>query len=146
MAVRHRHCLLLAAALMAGIAEIFLPALLANVPFALTQTYPGWVASTAATLAVLSAMAAVLLASLGFSRWPHMPVDPRTLAGAIYYFSESTRLRADLCGRRVALMDEKGREEEFKALGRRFVYVPVEEPGEEVRMMVEVEADDDGNT
>jgi len=41
VAVRQRYGMLLVAALMAGIADIFLPALLANVPFALTQTYRG---------------------------------------------------------------------------------------------------------
>lgn len=143
VAVRQRHGLLLAAALMTGIAEIFLPALLANVPFALTQTYAGWVTSTAASLAVLSAMVAVLLVSLVFSRWPHMPVDPRTLAGAIYYFSESSKLRGDLYGRRVALLDDASRDAEVKALGRRFVYVPVELPGKGFRMAVEVEDDDE---
>jgi len=68
VAVRQRYGMLLVAALMAGIADIFLPALLANVPFALTQTYRGWMASTSASLAVLAVMVVILVASLLFSR------------------------------------------------------------------------------
>ena len=68
VAVRQRYGMLLVAALMAGIADIFLPALLANVPFALTQTCRGWMASTSASLAVLAVMVVILVASLLFSR------------------------------------------------------------------------------
>ncbi|KAK4447973.1 hypothetical protein QBC34DRAFT_408614 [Podospora aff. communis PSN243] len=143
-AFKQRYGLLLVAAVMAGIAEILLPSLLANVPFALTQTYTGWVASTSASLAVLSVMAAVLMGSLLFSRWPHMPVDPRTVAGAIYYFSRSSRMRADLCGSRVALMNETTRNEEVKALGRRYVYELHDgAEGSGPRMLVELEKVDD---
>lgn len=144
VAVQQRHSMLLAAALMAGIADIFLPALLANVPFALTQTYTGWVASTSASLAALAVMAVILIASLLFSRWPHMPVDPRTIAGAIFYFARSEKIRHDLCGRRVALMDENTRKEEVKALSRLYVYEVHGEAEGVGRMRVEVEGNDDG--
>jgi len=73
-----------------------------------------------------------------------MPVDPRTLAGAIFYFVRSEGVREDLCARRVALMDEETREEEVKAMGRMYVYELCGE-GEGVgRMRVEVEGVGDG--
>jgi len=90
---------------MAGIAELLLPALLANVPYALTQTYSGHVGSMAASLAILGAMVIVLVASLVFSRWPHLPADPRTLAGSIYYVARSPRLHVDLHGCELALQN-----------------------------------------
>lgn len=139
VAVRQRHALLLAVALVTGVAEVFLPVLLANVPFALTQSYDGWVANMAASLAVLAVMALVLLASLVFSRWPHMPVDPRTLAGMVYYVERAMQLRADLCGRRLAMMDESRREEVVKGLGRTYFYGPLAGRPGEGRMTIEVD-------
>ena len=141
--VRQRDFHLLAVSIMAGAAELLLPALLANVPFALTQTYAGHVGSTIAALVLLGAMLAVLVASLVFVRWPHLPVDPRTLAGAIYYVVGSRRLRSDLRGRKVALRDRVLRDAVVVAQDRRYVYGPVAEcePGGSARMGVEVDDD-----
>ena len=125
--VRQRDAHLLAVSIMAGAAELLLPALLANVPFALTQTYAGHVGSTIAALILLGAMLVVLVASLVFVRWPHLPVDPRTLAGAIYYVVGSRRLRRDLRGRKLALRDRVLRDAVVVAQDRRYTYGPVAE-------------------
>jgi len=140
-AMKNRDFLLLSASIMAGLAELLLPTLLANIPFALTSTYPGHVGSTAASLSILGLMVAVLGASLIFTRWPHLPVDPRTLAGSIYYVSRSERLQADLRGRRLALHSGKDRDAEVEGLGRRYGYGPEEGQGGERRMAVEVDED-----
>ena len=137
---RQRDFLLFASAVMAGIAELLLPALLANIPYALTQTYDGHVGATAASLAILGIMVILLTASLIFVRWPHLPVDPRTLAGAIYYVSRSERLLADLKGQRLALLDEASCQEYVEGLKRRYMYKPL---GGDGRMAVEVEIEED---
>ncbi len=141
--VRQRDAHLLAVSVMAGAAELLLPALLANVPFALTQTYAGHVGSTIAALVLLGAMLAVLVASLAFVRWPHLPVDPRTLAGAIYYVAGSRRLRRDLRGRKLALRDRALRDALVVAQDRRYVYGPVAGGGSGGSVRMGVEVDDD---
>ena len=109
------------------------------------RLYSGHVGSTAASLAILGLMVAVLVVSLVFSRWPHLPVDPRTLAGSIYYVSRSGRLREDLCGRRLALEGEKSCAAEVEGLNRWYGYGPLgrQEKGDNLktRMAVEVEED-----
>ena len=86
----HRQWLLLLTALMALTGEL-LPAFLANVPYSLTLTWNTHRACTYATLAILGAMVVVLGASMCIS-WPHMPVDPRTVAGMVYYVTASEEL------------------------------------------------------
>jgi len=68
-----------------------MPILLNNVPFRLTQTYATHMACTWMAVAVLSLMWAVVFASF-FVKWPHMPVDPSTIAGAMYYVCDSRML------------------------------------------------------
>lgn len=75
--------LLLVAALMALAGEL-LPAFLANVPYALNLTWDTHCVCTYFSLAILGAMVVVLGASMCVT-WPHMPVDPRTVAGMVYY-------------------------------------------------------------
>ncbi|KAM0270631.1 hypothetical protein ACHAQH_009362 [Verticillium albo-atrum] len=104
-------------ALMAVLSE-FLPILLANVPYNLTQTHltHDICARTSAGLLIL--MAAVVLASL-FIRWPDMPVDPRSVGGAMWYVSES-RWVSGLGG--VTAMDKKERKKRVNELGGRWFY------------------------
>ncbi|KAK4044078.1 hypothetical protein C8A01DRAFT_43014 [Parachaetomium inaequale] len=86
-AVKQRHGFLIVVAFTAILAE-FMPILLSNVPFRVTQT---WTASRACTwmaVGVLSLMWLVVVGSF-FIRWPHMPVDPSTIAGAVYYVCDS---------------------------------------------------------
>ncbi len=136
--VRQRDMLMVAAALMSGVAELLLPAFLVNVGYALTLTYEGHVAATAGSLAVLGAMLVLLLASLAFE-WPDVPVDPRTLAGAIYYVAVSPRLRKDLCGLRLSELPRATRNAKVEKLGRLYGYRPLEH--DPARMAVEVEGD-----
>jgi hypothetical protein len=86
--------LLLLSAIMAVLAEL-LPVVLANIPYSLTQTLTTHNVCTYISLGILGSMIAVLGASL-FARWPHMPVDPRTLAGAMYYVADSELLLNDV--------------------------------------------------
>lgn len=126
-AARHRgshHPLLLMAALMAVLSE-FLPVLLSNVPYALTQTLASHTACTAASLAILGAMILVLGASFRV-QWPHMPVDPRSLAGAAYYVADSLVLLRDLKRYGGLSMDERQlRDEEIAGMHRDYYYARV---------------------
>ncbi len=137
--VRQRNMLLLVVALMAAVAEVLLPALLANVPFVLTLTYDGHVDGTAGSMAILGVMVVVLLASLAVS-WPHLPVDPRTLAGAIYYVAASPRLQED--ARRLAFLPQASRDAEVEKMGRLYGYGPLALPDDPARMGVEVVDDE----
>ncbi|KAH7026701.1 uncharacterized protein B0I36DRAFT_161379 [Microdochium trichocladiopsis] len=64
----------------------FLPALLSNVPYRVVQTSETHTACVYLSCAVLGLMLLVTCASF-LVDWPHMPVDPSTLAGAMYYIS-----------------------------------------------------------
>ena len=74
-------------------------------------------------MAVLSAMLAVLGWSL-VVRWPHMPVDPRSIAGAAYYVAES---------REIMLGGVHTAED-----GRRYFYGRVVGEGGRPRMIVDI--------
>ncbi|KAM0322596.1 hypothetical protein ACHAQA_009444 [Verticillium albo-atrum] len=104
-------------ALIAVLSEC-LPILLANVPYNLTQTKETHDICARTSAGLLVFMAAVVFASL-FVRWPDMPVDPRSVAGAMWYVSES-RWVSGLSG--VAAMDKKDRRKRVNELGGRWFY------------------------
>ena len=86
-ALKRRHFYLAIAALAASVAE-FLPILLNNVPFRVTQTWETSMICTYTSMAVLALMLILVIATF-FMRWPEMPVDPTTVAGAMYYVCDS---------------------------------------------------------
>lgn len=86
-AIKRRHFYLIVAAFAASIAE-FLPLLLNNVPYRVTQTYRTSTVCTYTSIAVLALMLVLVIASF-FMKWPEMPVDPTTVAGAMYYVCDS---------------------------------------------------------
>lgn len=117
-AVRHHRAFLVLTSVMALLSE-FLPLLLANVPFNLTQTYKTHLICARASLAIVALMIATLVGSL-FVRWPSMEVDPRTVAGAVYYVSGSRVLMGRMEG--VSRMDRKEREIWIKERGGRYFF------------------------
>jgi len=130
---RRRSPLPLATALTAVVAEL-LPVLLANIPFELHQTFLANVACTHGSLAVLGAMVLVLAASLPV-RWPHMPVDPRSVAGAAYYVAGSRALLQDAAG--LATRPRAEAEQRIAGLGRRYFYGRVVDASGRTRMVVD---------
>ncbi|CAI4214936.1 unnamed protein product [Parascedosporium putredinis] len=86
-AIKRRHFYLIVAAFAASIAE-FLPLLLNNVPYRVTQTLRTSIVCTYTSIAVLALMLVLVIASF-FMKWPEMPVDPTTVAGAMYYVCDS---------------------------------------------------------
>ncbi|KAK4129167.1 hypothetical protein N657DRAFT_686545 [Parathielavia appendiculata] len=115
--VRHRQPFLFAVSFAAILSE-FLPVILSNVPFNLAQT--GTAATVCAVLSCLflGVMLAVLAASF-FVRYPPMPVDPRCVAGLLWYVSKSKMLE-DFEG--VSRLEGKERALRVKEMGRRYFY------------------------
>jgi len=96
-ALRRRDVILFATGSMSLAGEL-LPVFLANIPYALTLTYDTHRTCTFLSLAILGVMVLVLVATL-FVQWPFMPVDPRTLVGAMYYVVDSEMLMRELAAR-----------------------------------------------
>ena len=72
-----------------GILADFLPLLLSSVAFESSHSYMGLQPCTWISIMILSMLIIVALASF-LVKWPHMSVDPTTVAGAMYYASDPT--------------------------------------------------------
>ncbi|KAK4231148.1 Zonadhesin [Podospora fimiseda] len=116
-AIKHRHLFLLCTSVAAILSE-FLPVLLSNVPFSLHQTSKAATVCAVLTCLFLAVQLAVLVGSF-FTRYPPMPVDPRSIAGMMYYVSQSYMLN-DMEG--IALLDGKQRAKKVMEAGRRYYY------------------------
>ncbi|RYP67573.1 hypothetical protein DL770_008591 [Monosporascus sp. CRB-9-2] len=68
----------------AGIFVELLPLILSNVPFEARRSYPGFEPCTWMSVIVLCLMIFVVIGSF-LVRWPHMAIDPTSLAGLLYY-------------------------------------------------------------
>ncbi|KAM0431072.1 hypothetical protein ACHAPT_005710 [Fusarium lateritium] len=96
----------------------FMPILLSNIPYSLSQVRIAHDICTMLSVGILSAMALTIIFSF-VVRWPDMPVDPRSVAGAMYYVSESV-LVDHFSG--MASMDNKERERRIRELGGTYMY------------------------
>jgi fluoride exporter len=74
-----------------ALAGELLLAFLANVLYSLNLTWDTYYVYIYFSLAILSTMVVVLGASM-YVTWPYMPVDPRTVAGMMYYVAGSEGL------------------------------------------------------
>ncbi|KAF3008304.1 hypothetical protein E8E14_005820 [Neopestalotiopsis sp. 37M] len=111
--MRRRHVLLAAVGVTALLSE-FLTIFLSNVPYRATQTFLAARVCAYGSIGIISTMALVVVGSL-FIKWPYMPVDPSTIAGAMYYVCDSWMLRhlqhlgemgRDDCNARINAMDQ----------------------------------------
>ena len=69
---------------------------MANIPYKLQQTYPSFLICTRVSIAILSLMISTLLGSILLMRkWPHLPSDPRTIAGKMHYLLNSSFYELD---------------------------------------------------
>ncbi|KAF9880091.1 hypothetical protein CkaCkLH20_02045 [Colletotrichum karsti] len=116
-AVVEGNIILMLTAFMSILAE-FLPILFANIPYNLTQTLMSHNVCARVSLSILALMLVTIVASL-FIKWPEMPVDPRSIAGALYYVNEN-KLLDDFEG--LSKLDSGEREKRVKELGRRYFY------------------------
>lgn len=82
------------------------------------ETYDTQLACAWLSIAILALMILVLVASF-FKTWPHMPVDPRTVAGAMFYVCDSWMLESlqDL-----STMGKKDRDLELRYRRLRYGY------------------------
>ncbi|KAB5584703.1 hypothetical protein GE09DRAFT_1165796 [Coniochaeta sp. 2T2.1] len=117
-AAKLRHPFFTATSLATVLSE-FLPILLSNIPHKLTQVLGPTLVCTRVSMAFLAAMIAVLLWSF-FIRWPPMPVDPRSVAGMMWYVCESRRMLDDFEG--VSGMEGEERDRRVREMGRRYYY------------------------
>lgn len=116
-AVKNRHLFLFATSFAAILSE-FLPVLLSNIPFSLAQPYLAASLCAIMSSVFLSILITVLVASF-FVRYPPMPVDPRSIAGSMWYISQSHMLD-DFNG--ISQLDAKEREYRVKIMGKRYFY------------------------
>ena len=122
-AFRERNVFLLLVAVMT-VASEFLPILLSNVPHTLTQNETTHVVCSRLSVAILALMVLVILGSL-LIKWPHMPVDPRSIAGALYYVSGSTML-PDFEG--ISRLTTQERARRVREMGKRYFYGDIYTP------------------
>ncbi|KAL2132602.1 hypothetical protein VTI74DRAFT_3592 [Chaetomium olivicolor] len=134
--LRQHHNPFLFCVSVAAILSEFLPVILSNVPFNLAQT--GTAATVCAVLSCLflGFMLAVLIGSF-WVRYPPMPVDPRCVAGLMWYVSKSSMLD-DFAG--VSELDGKEREQRVKEMGKRYFYGVLLGEGESTRLGVDSDA------
>lgn len=116
--IRERDLLLFSTATMAVLAD-FLPMLFANVPYDLTQSEMVHLACARVGAGLLLLMAAVLAATM-FTRWPELPVDPRSVAGQMWYVAEAQWAMEKLEG--VGLLGERERRDLFNTMGGKWYY------------------------
>lgn len=90
-AFRQRSIFLGAVAFATVLAELFLPVTLSHVPFSHLDTYETQLVCAWLSISILALMILVILYSFVL-QWPHMPVDPRTIAGAMFYVCDSWML------------------------------------------------------
>ncbi len=80
---------LASAVALSGVLAKFLPLLLQNIPFRLTESWRAHETCTWATVAVLAFMIVVLVAHRLAVKWPYMPAELNTMAGYMYYTLDS---------------------------------------------------------
>ncbi|KAH6975123.1 hypothetical protein BKA56DRAFT_454642, partial [Ilyonectria sp. MPI-CAGE-AT-0026] len=96
----------------------FMPLLLVNIPYTITQTYVTHVVCARTSMGVLLLMVLTIVGSF-FVKWPDMPVDPRSIAGAMYYVCDSS-IADEFTG--VARLDNKQRRLCVREMGGRYWY------------------------
>ncbi|KAI1760620.1 hypothetical protein GGR53DRAFT_75303 [Hypoxylon sp. FL1150] len=133
-AVRRRHGFLAAVALTSILSE-FLAVFLGNVPFRVTQTLLVHSVCMWAAVGILCVMVLVVAASF-FVAWPHMPVDPSTVAGAVYYVCDSWMLGCLEGG--LGAMGRKSRDGRVDELGLRYEFGEIRGASGIVRVGVDV--------
>ncbi|RSL80254.1 hypothetical protein CEP51_006706 [Fusarium floridanum] len=116
-AIKHGQLFAAIVAVMNILSE-FMPILLSNIPYSLSQVRIAHDICTQLSVGILSAMSLTIISSFVVP-WPDMPVDPRSVAGAMYYVSESVMVD-HFSG--MASMDNKERERRIRELGGTYMY------------------------
>lgn len=101
-----------------ALGKIVLPVTLDQVPFAynltwLTQQICAWL-----SIAILALMI-IVVAGLSFVEWPPLPIDPSTIAGAMFYVCESQMVDT-FDG--LACKSEADRNRDIRSMGSTYAY------------------------
>lgn len=133
-AFRQRHLFLGVLSFTALLAELGLPVTLSHVPFSKTETY--WTQFICAwfSIAILGLMILTLAASF-LVRWPHMPVDPRTIAGAMYYVCDS-RMLERMNG--LSILNKMERDLETRHMRHKYGFGYIDGMSGEMRLGVDI--------
>jgi hypothetical protein len=85
----------------------------------------------------------IVMAGSFMIQWPHMPVDPRTIAGAMFYVCDSWML-GSLDG--LASLERRDRDWMVKSMGLRYLYGNLTGMSEKERVGIDAidDADDSG--
>lgn len=133
-AFQQRSIFLGAVAFATLLAELFLPVTLSHVPFSHLDTYETQLVCAWLSISILALMMIVILYSF-LIRWPHMPVDPRTIAGAMFYVCDSWML-GTMEG--MATLGKKDRDSIVRAQRLRFEFASSEGVNGKERMNVDI--------
>lgn len=96
-----------------------LPIFLCNTPFRTTQIFVVNRVCTYGAIGVMGIMAVTLIGSF-FIKWPHMPLNPSTVAGAMYYICDSWMLGGFENG--VSTLSRKERDWRLANLNLRYTF------------------------
>jgi hypothetical protein len=116
-AARRRESFPVVVAVVAMLSE-FMPILLNNVPMRITQTWKVHLACTWLAVGLLCVMWLVVAASF-LVRWPHMPVDPSTVAGRMYYVCDSWMLYGF---EGLSTLGKRERDSRIREMGLKYEY------------------------
>lgn len=133
-AFRQRSIFLGAVSFATMLAELFLPVTLSHVPFSHLDTSETQFVCTWLSISILAFMILVILYSFCI-RWPHMPVDPRTIAGAMFYVCDSWMLGA-MDG--MATLEKKDRDSIVNSQRLKYEFACSEGVSGKERMKVDV--------
>ncbi|KAK5651651.1 hypothetical protein OQA88_11826 [Cercophora sp. LCS_1] len=109
-----------------GLAVIFthvLPVTMANIPFHNAQTWMLHEVCIWTSVAVLGYATLVLAFHVFWTSWIHLPVDPGTLAGRMYYVCDSAML-ADF--EHLSMLGRRQRDERVIRMNRLYKFGPME--------------------
>lgn len=133
-AFRRRSFFLGAVAFTTILAELFLPVTLSHVPFSHLDTYETQLVCAWLSISILALMVLVILYSF-FVQWPNMPVDPRTIAGAMFYVCDSWML-GTMEG--MATIGKKERDSIMRSQRLRYEFASSEGVSGKERMSVDI--------
>lgn len=113
-----------------SLAKIVLPVTLDQVPFAYNATWMTQQICAWLSIAIL-ALVFVVVAGLFLVEWPPLPVDPSTIAGAMFYICES-QIVDTFDG--LPHIEEKDRDRDVRSMGLTYAYwQTVDESGVRLR-------------
>jgi hypothetical protein len=133
LAIRRGDWFLALVALISIVSEV-LPIFLANVPYRVTSTYIAARVCTWSATGIMAIMVLVTCASF-FIKWPYMPLDPSTIAGAMYYVCDSWMLRSF---EGTSTLKKKERDWKITSLGLKYHFGQITSASGKFRIGVDI--------